>query len=73
MGNAKRTFAKEKMTSRIVSEQHPDRCFAALKYIEQLVRDGLLSEAAFKSILNDYADLVDASKFSSCGREKKNV
>lgn len=68
-----RTFAKEKTMSRIISEQHPDRCFAALKYIEQLMIDGLISEAAFKNILKDYADLVDVSKFIIYGKENGNV
>ena len=68
-----RTFAKEKTKSRIISEQYPDRCFAALKYIEQLCKDGLISKAAFKSILKDYADIVDISKFITYGKENGNV
>ena len=38
--------------------------FAALKLIEQLYKDGLISAQMLRSILNDYADVVDLSKFT---------
>ena len=38
--------------------------FAALKLIEQLYRDGLIPAYMFRSILKDYADVVDLSKFT---------
>lgn len=40
---------------------------------EQLCKDGLVSKAAFKSILKDYADIVDVSKFITYGKENSNV
>ena len=42
----------------------PDHYFAALKLIEQLYKDGEIPAAMFRSILNDYADIVDLSKFT---------
>ena len=41
----------------------PEYCFAALKLIEQLFRDGKIPEYMFHNILKDYADIVDESKF----------
>ena len=38
--------------------------FAALKLIEQLYKDGLISAQMLRSILNDHADVVDLSKFT---------
>ena len=38
--------------------------FAALKLIEQLYKDGLISAQMLRSILNDYADVGDLSKFT---------
>ena len=48
--------------SKIVSRD-PDLCFAALKLIEQLNRDGHIPAHVFRNILNDYAGIVDLSKF----------
>ena len=42
----------------------PDHYFAALKLIEQLHRDGQIPAHMFRKILNDYAGLVDLSKFT---------
>lgn len=42
----------------------PDHYFAALKLIEQLYRDGQIPAHMFRSILNDYADTIDLSKFA---------
>lgn len=41
----------------------PAHYFAALKLMEQLHRDGLLPAYIFRNMLNDYADVVDLSKF----------
>lgn len=43
--------------------KNPDYCFAALKLIEQLYRDGQIPEYMFRNILNDYADIVDEREF----------
>ena len=42
----------------------PDRYFAALKLIEQLHKDGLLPGFLLRSILKEYADMVDLSRFA---------
>ncbi|MBQ6164233.1 MAG: hypothetical protein IJK23_07150 [Clostridia bacterium] len=42
----------------------PDLCFAALKLIEQLNHDGHLPAYMFRNIMNDYAGIVDLSKFT---------
>ena len=49
--------------SKIVSRD-PDLCFAALKLMEQMNRDGRIPAHVFRNILNDYAGIVDLSKFS---------
>ena len=38
--------------------------FAALKLIEQLYKDGQIPAFMYRNILNEYADVVDLSKFS---------
>lgn len=43
---------------------NPDHYFAALKLIEQLYRDGQIPAYMFRNILNDYAGVVDLSKFT---------
>ena len=43
--------------------KNPKYCFAALKLIEQLYRDGKIPEYMFQNILNDYVDIVDVSAF----------
>ena len=42
----------------------PDHYFAALKLIEQLHKDGLLPGFLLRSILKEYADMVDLSRFA---------
>ena len=42
----------------------PDLCFAALKLLEQLNHDGHLPAFMFRNIMNDYAGIVDLSKFT---------
>ena len=42
----------------------PAHYFAALKLIEQLYKDGQIPAFMYHNILNEYADVVDLSKFS---------
>lgn len=49
--------------SKILSND-PDLCFAALKLLEQLNHDGHLPAFMFRNIINDYAGIVDLSKFT---------
>ena len=50
--------------SKINAEYSAEHYFAALKLIEQLYKDGLISAQMLRSILNDYADVVDLSQFT---------
>ena len=50
--------------SKINAEYSAEHYFAALKLIEQLYKVGLISAQMLRSILNDYADVVDLSKFT---------
>ena len=50
--------------SKINAEYSAEHYFAALKLIEQLYKDGHISAQMLRSILNDYADVVDLSKFT---------
>lgn len=43
-----------------------NECFAALKLIEKLCKDGLIPDYIFRNILNDYVDVVDGAAFASC-------
>ena len=43
--------------------EDPEYCFAALKLIEQLFRDGKIPEYMFRNILSEYADIVDETEF----------
>ena len=45
------------------AKKDPDLCFAALKLIEQLYHDGHISSRLFHNILNEYADVVDMTRF----------
>ena len=49
--------------SKILSSD-PDLCYAALKLIEQLNHDGHIPAYMFRNIMNDYAGIVDLSKFT---------
>ena len=42
----------------------PDHYFAALKLIEQLYKDGQIPAFMYRNILNEYAYVVDLSKFA---------
>ena len=50
--------------SKINAEYSAEHYFAALKLIEKLYKDGLISAQMLRSILNDHADVVDLSKFT---------
>lgn len=50
--------------SKMNTEYSSDHYFAALKLIEQLHKDGEIPTVMFRNILNDYADVVDLSKFT---------
>ena len=50
--------------SKINAEYSAEHYFAALKLIEQLYKDRLISAQMLRSILNDHADVVDLSKFT---------
>lgn len=46
------------------AEYTSDHYFAALKLLEQLHKDGKIPAYMFRNMLNDYADVVDLSKFT---------
>ena len=50
----------------------PEHYFAALKLIEQLYKNGEIPEYMFRNILNEYADVVDLSRFEIT-KEKENT
>ncbi len=56
--------------SKIISND-PAMCYAALKLIEQLYKDGHIPAYMYHNILNDYAEIVDLSKFVIANNEKE--
>ncbi|MCR5636168.1 MAG: hypothetical protein K6F76_03190 [Clostridiales bacterium] len=71
-----RTFEQNLTMSKILSNEDPKYVFAALKLIERLYHDKLISERVFRNILNDCADIVDLSQFviyEGEGKEENNV
>ncbi len=48
---------------KMIDERDAARCFAALKLIEQLYKDGKIPAHVFRGIAVDYAEIVDLSKF----------
>ena len=50
--------------SKMNTEYTSDHYFAALKLLEQLHKDGQIPVYMFRNMLNDYADVVDLSKFT---------
>ena len=46
------------------TEYTSDHYFAALKLLEQLHKDGQIPAYMFRNMLNDYAEVVDLSKFT---------
>lgn len=61
--NSNRTFAQKFSIDKIDDEKESKYVFAALKLIEKLYHDKLISERVFVNILNDCADIVDLSQF----------
>ena len=55
---------------KIEMAKNPALCFAALKLIEQLYRDGKISAFMFRNILEEYSDIVDIGEFVK-GEQKK--
>ena len=71
-----RTFEQNLTMSKILSNEDPKYVFAALKLIERLYHDKLISERVFRNILNDCAKIVDLSQFviyEGEGKEENNV
>ena len=50
--------------SKMNTEYTSGHYFAALKLLEQLHKDGKIPAYMFRNMLNDYADVVDLSKFT---------
>lgn len=50
--------------SKMNTEYTSEHYFAALKLLEQLHKDGKIPAYMFRNMLNDYADVVDLSKFT---------
>lgn len=55
------------------SEYESALYFAALKLIQQLCADGLISEEMFHEILNENADKVDTSEFLFYRSDRKEI
>ena len=50
--------------SKMNTEYTSEHYFAALKLLEQLHKNGKIPAYMFRNMLNDYADVVDLSKFT---------
>ena len=57
--------------NKIEMSKNPDYCFAALKLIEQLYKDGKIPNSMYRNILNEYADIVDVAAFVIGNSNKK--
>ena len=57
--------------NKIEMSKNPDYCFAALKLIEQLYKDGKIPNFMYRNILNKYADIVDVTAFVIGNSNKK--
>ena len=57
--------------NKIEMRKNPDYCFAALKLIEQLYKDGKIPNFMYRNILNEYADIVDVTAFVIGNSNKK--
>ena len=57
--------------NKIEMSKNPDYCFAALKLIEQLYKDGKVPNFMYRNILNEYADIVDVTAFAIGNSNKK--
>ena len=69
--SSNRTFAQNFSIDKIGDEKESKYVFAALKLIEKLYHDRLISERVFVNILNDCADIVDLSQFVIYEEERK--
>lgn len=57
--------------NKIEMSKNPDYCFADLKLIEQLYKDGKVPNFMYRNILNEYADIVDVTAFVIGNSNKK--
>jgi len=57
--------------NKIEMSKNPDYCFAALKLIEPLYKDGKIPNFMYRNILNEYADIVDVTAFVIGNSNKK--
>lgn len=57
--------------NKIEMSKNPDYCFAALKLIEQLYKDGKIPNFMYRNILNEYADIDDVTAFVIGNSNKK--
>lgn len=57
--------------NKIEMSKNSDYCFAALKLIEQLYKDGKIPNFMYRNILNEYADIVDVAAFVIGNSNKK--
>ena len=57
--------------NKIEMSKNPHYCFAALKLIEQLYKDGKIPNFMYRNILNEYADIVDVTAFVIGNSNKK--
>lgn len=57
--------------NKIEMSKNPGYCFAALKLIEQLYKDGKIPNFMYRNILNEYADIVDVTAFIIGNSNKK--
>ena len=57
--------------NKIEMSKNLDYCFAALKLIEQLYKDGRIPNFMYRNILNEYADIVDVTAFVIGNSNKK--
>ena len=57
--------------NKIEMSKNPSYCFAALKLIEQLYKDGKVPNFMYRNILNEYADIVDVTAFVIGNSNKK--
>ena len=54
-----------------IMSNDPKMCYAALKLIEQLYKDGHIPVYMYRNNLNDYAEIVDLSKFTVAKEENE--
>lgn len=57
--------------NKIEISKNPDYCFAALKLIEQLYKDGKIPYYMYHNILNEYANTVGVTAFIIGNSNKK--